>query len=225
MIKLFCLPLVSCVLLAGLPMSGENTEVILARMDRSAPAFTGVSADMKMTTYTKVLDDSSVESGTLKMQRPKPNDTRAVIDFSGGSDARMLSFEGHNLRIFYPKLNQYTDYDLGRNGNVLNQFLLLGFGSSGKDLASSYTITGEGTEKIAGLTTTKLSLVPKTAGVKEKIQRVELWIPDGDVSPVQQKFYEPSGNYQLVLYSNVVPNPSGQRVELKLPAGAKKQKK
>lgn len=222
--KQLCIALVSCVSLSAF-LHAETPDAILARMDKQAPSFTGVSADLKMTTYTKVLDDSSVESGTLKMQRVKAGDTRAVIDFSGGSDARILSFQGRSLKIFYPKLNQYNEYDLGKNANVLNQFLLLGFGSSGKDLSASYTITGEGTEKVGAANTTKLLLVPKTAAVKEKIEEVEIWIPEGSTAPIEQKFYEPSGNYQLVVYSGVVLNPAGQKVELKLPAGARKQRK
>ena len=194
-------------------------------MDKAAPAFKGVSADLKMTTYTKILADKNVEAGTLQMQRMKSKETRAVIDFSAASDARILTFEGKSIRIFYPKLNEYNEVGLGKNSNVLNQFLLLGFGSSGTELAANYEISNENTEKVGSVNCTKLLLVPKSSEVKERIQQVEIWIADSATYPIQQQFYQPSGNYQLVLYSNVVLNPVGQKIQYKIPANAHKQKK
>lgn len=213
---LLCFTLSFCAL-------GETPDAILARMDKDAPNFRGVTADLKMTTFTKILDEKTVEGGTLQMQRVKPTETKAIIDFSGESDARTLTFEGKNVRIFYPKLNEYNEYGLGKN--VLNQFLLLGFGSSGKDLSASYTITGEGTEKIGSTSTTKLLLVPKAPEVKERIEKVQIWIPEGATSPIQQQFHQPSGNYTLVAYSDVKLNPPGLKVDFKIPKTAKKQRK
>ncbi len=214
-----------CLVLFVSGLKAESTDAILARMDKAAPSFKGVSADLKMTTFTKVLDSKDVESGTMQMQRMKSKEPRAVIDFSAATDSRILTFEGKSIRIFYPKLNEYSEYGLGKSGNVLNQFLLLGFGSSGKDLSASYDISNEGTEKVGTSNTTKLLLDPKSPEVKERIQKVEIWIPEGATSPIQQKFYQPSGNYTLVLYSNVVLNPVGQKLEYKVPASARKQKK
>ena len=68
---------------------------------------------------------------------------------------------------------QYQDVDLGNKADLTNQFLLLGFGSSGKDLSAAYTIQSEGEETVGGKTTTKLQLIPKDAKVKEKLSKVE----------------------------------------------------
>jgi outer membrane lipoprotein-sorting protein len=223
--KLPSVCLLLCLALSASVVKAESTDTILSHMDKAAPSFTGVTADLKMTTFTKILGDSTVELGTLKMQRRKPNDTRAVVDFSGQSDARILSFESTTVKIFYPKLNQYTEVSMGKNGNVLNQFLLLGFGSSGKDLAASYTIINEGVEKTEPAGATKLMLTPKSPEVRERIEKVAIWIADGATYPTQQQFFQPSGNYQLVVYSKLMLNPTGLKVELKLPPGAKKQKR
>jgi outer membrane lipoprotein-sorting protein len=107
---------------------------------------------------------------------------------------------------------------------VLNQFLLLGFGSSGRELAQSYQISLEGTEKVAGKDTTKLLLVPKDPKVKEHLTKIEMWVPNEAAYPIQQQFYEPSGNYRVVSYSNVRINPSMHGIlELKMPGDVKKQ--
>ena len=214
-----------CIAALALSLSGETTESILSRMDKAAPSFQGVTADLKMTTYNKVLDDKTVEYGTLQMQRTKAKETRAVIDFSAQTDARIIGFEGKNVRMYYPKLDEYTDTSLGKDSNVLNRFLLLGFGTSGKDLAANYTIKNEGTDKANGSAATKLLLTANDNQVKERIEKVEIWVAEGAAYPIQQQFYQPSGNYQLVSYSKVVINPSGQgRVKLEMPSTAKKQK-
>ena len=135
---------------ASVGLQGQSVDAVLSRMDKAAPPFHAMSADVEMTTYTAIIDDTEVENGTFKMQRLKRQDVRAVLDFSGESDARQIGFLGKIVRIYYPKLKTYQDYDVGKNSDVLNQFLLLGFGSSGTDLAGSYEITSEGAEKLQG---------------------------------------------------------------------------
>ena len=60
---------------------------------------------------------------------------------------------------------------------------------------------------LAVKSTTKLLLMPKDAKVKERLTKVEVWIPKDAAYPLQQQFYEPSGNYRKVTYSNVQLNP------------------
>ena len=214
-----------CLLLLSAFAYGESVEEILARMDREAPRFHAMSADIDMKTYTDVLRDTTDEKGTLKMQRLGPNSIRAVVDFTEGSDARKIGFFGKVVRIYYPNLKQYQDYDVGRNSDVVNQFLLLGFGSSGKELAKSYTISEEGQEKVAGQDTTKLLLIPKDKGVLERLAKAEIWVPKDAANPVQQQFFEPSKNYRLVQYSNINLNPQIKgTLELQMPRGTSKQK-
>ena len=192
---------------------------MLRRMDQAAPKFKAMTADLKMVTYTKILDDKETETGTVTMQRVKKNDTRAVIEFSGAS-ARTLTLQGKTVRIYYPNLKQYQDYDVGRTVNV-NQFLLLGFGSSGKELIANYDIKGAGTEKIEGVETTKLLLTPKDKKAQEHLKTAEIWVPNDSPDPIQQRFNEPSGNYRLVTYSKVIVNPPlSQSIQLTVPSGA-----
>jgi outer membrane lipoprotein-sorting protein len=158
------------------------------------------------------------------MQRSKKGDVRAILTFQGANDARTIAFLGKNIRIYYPKAMTYQDVSVGNSGALVNQFLLLGFGSSGTELAQSYTINAQGSEKIGSDSTTKLRLTPKDAKVAEKVTQIEIWIPDDGANPIQQKFYEPSGNYRVVTYSAIKLNPPMDKVlDFKLPKGAQKQ--
>ena len=215
---------VLCLSLFATAAYAQSVDAVLTRMDQAAPRFRAMSADVQMTTFTAIIGDKTVEDGTLKMQRLKSGEVRAIIDFSHQTDAREIAFLGKIIRIYYPNLQTYQDYDVGKNTDILNQFLLLGFGSSGKELSRSYTITQDGTEKIAGQDTTKLLLIPNDPKVKDRLSKIEMWIPNDAAYPLQQQFFEPSGNYRIVTYLNIKINPPMKgTLELKLPSGAKKQ--
>lgn len=191
-------------------------------MDKAAPAFKAMTADLKMVTYTKILDDKTTETGTVTVQRVKKNDTRAFIQFS--EDARNITLQGQKVVIYYPNLNQYQEFDLGKTVNV-NQFLLLGFGSSGKELSQSYEVKSLGTEKVEGVETTKLLLLPKDSKTQERLKTVEIWVPNDSANPIQQQFDEPSGNYRRVIYTHINLNPHLQQdIRLAIPAGATKKR-
>jgi len=215
-----------CLLASALCLRAEEVSAILQRMNHDAPGFHGMSADMHLVTFTAVIGDKIDEDGTLRMQKAKNGTIRAVLDFSGQKDsAREIGLFGKMVRMYFPNAKYYQDYEFGKNGDLINQFLLLGFGASGDDLSKSYTISSEGTEKIAGLTATKLLLVPNDPKVKEKLARVELWIPEGQANPIQQQFYEePSGNYRKVTYTNIHLNPVIKgALEIQVPAGTQKR--
>jgi outer membrane lipoprotein-sorting protein len=209
-----------CLAASAATLSADQAlDAILARMDAAAPNFRAMSANVDMIEYQKILDDRTKDNGSLKMQR-KGKDVRAIVTFPD----RVIGFLGDTVRVYFPNTNTFSDYKVGANANVLNQFLLLGFGSSGRELAKSYNITLEGTENVAGRETSKLVLIPKDPMVTERLRKIEVWIPADGANPVQQQFYEPSGNWRKATYSNIVVNPPIQgTLEMKLPAGAKKQ--
>jgi outer membrane lipoprotein-sorting protein len=213
-----------CALLAVPSLAAEDPQTILARMDQASLTFKAMTADVETTTFTKVIDDKAVQNGKLTMQRLKGKGTRAILDFSSEKDSRVIYLFNNTVRFYYPKLKLYQDIDVGKSSDVLNQFLLLGFGSSGKELMDNYQITSAGNENIAGRETTKLSLEPKSASAKETLIKVDVWIPQGEAYPIQQQFFKPSGNYVTVLYSNFRLNPPIKgALEFKLPQGTKKQ--
>lgn len=215
---------VLCAFAAANVARAESVQNILSRMDQAAPSFHGMTANVEMTTFTKIISDTTLDNGVLKIQRQKGKGMRALLDFSGEKDAREIAFLGNLIRIYYPNLKLYQDYDIGKNSDVLNQFLLLGFGSSGKELSENYEISVEGNENVAGQDTTKLLLIPKSEKVKDRLAKIEMWIPNGAGYPVQQQFYEPSGNFRKVSYSQIKINPPMKgNLELKLPSGAKKR--
>jgi outer membrane lipoprotein-sorting protein len=210
--------------LTGL-LRADSVSAVLARMDAAAPGFRGIQANVTMVTFTQIINDKSVETGNLQMQRVGPKDVRAIMDLSsGGQSKRTLVFTGNKVRMYFADSNSYQDYDLGKNGNLLNSYLLLGFGSSGRELANNYEITYVAEESVNQIKASKLQLIPKDKSVLEHLTKVYIWIPEDGANPVQQQFFEPSENYREVTYSALQLNPSFPKGQLdfKLPKGAKR---
>jgi outer membrane lipoprotein-sorting protein len=215
------LSLFALVLTVGV-CSAATVEDVLQKLDQAAPKFTGMTADLSRTTYTKVLDEKTVETGTMSL-RKNPKDIQVLITLVK-PDEKIVSFRGRKAEVYFPKLKTVQEWDLGKHGNLIDQFLLVGFGS-GRDLRASYGIKYAGEESVGGQKTHHLELTPTAANVKDKLRRVDLWIADSGAYPVQQRFVQPSGDYYLVTYTDVKLNPAltEEALKLKLPKGVKRE--
>lgn len=194
---------------------------VTASMDRASAAFRDMSAKLTRVDHTAVINYTSQESGTVLMLRVSPRDVRLRMEFTE-PDPRIVVFEKATAQIYNPRIQTVQVYDLGKQRSLVDQFLLLGFGTSSSELAKSYHLKVTGEETVAGEPATRLELVPRTAAVKEHLKRAELWITAAGY-PVQQKFHRPSGDYTLVTYSDVQLN-SGlteSALRLSLPKGVK----
>ena len=203
--------------------TAESLHAILGRMDATAPSFKGIGATLRMVSHTAILNDDTTQNGVLHMRRLRPGEVRALINFTDEKDKHTVAFGDRLVKMYYPNLNLVQVYDLGKNAKLIDQYLLLGFGSSGKDLQNSYDIKEAGTESINGRNTTKLELTPKSKEAQERLAKAEIWFPEDADYPVQQKFYQPNGNFTLVTYSNFQLNPSFSQKDLELntPPGVK----
>jgi outer membrane lipoprotein-sorting protein len=193
---------------------------VLAKLDQSAPKFTSMTATLTRLTYTKVIDDKSVEQGQIALKKLSPRDIQVLINFEK-PDPRTVSFRGRKAEIVYPKLKTVQEIDLGKRTDLIDQFLLVGFGTSGQELQSNYTVKYVGEEAIAGQKAHHLQLTPK----REKVQAMDLWISENGGHPVQQKFVQPSGDYYLFTYQDVKVNPQlgDEAFKLKVPKGYKRE--
>jgi len=210
-------------LATALPLAAETDKAILARMDTAAPGFRGAEAGYKRIKHTAIINDDAEESGTLKMLKSGTG-VRVLIDLTK-PDAKLYALSPAKVEVYFPKINTVQEYDLGKQKGLVEQFLLLGFGTSGKDLSKNYNVKAAGEETIDGQSTTRLELLPKSDKVKEYFSKVEVWIPAGAAHAVRQKVYEKSGDTMTFSYTNLKLNPSlaPDAVELKLPSGAKRE--
>ena len=182
---------------------------ILARMDKAAIKFKNMTARVTNLVHTDVISDDSTETGTVVMQKVGAGEVRGLINFLE-PDKHAVSIENRRVRIYYPKINTVQEFDLGKHGEQLDQFLMIGFGTSGTALAKDYDVSVLRTATVKGfegIQTIRLLLIPKTAEARLYVRQVELWIPEtGDPYPVQEKISAPSGDYRVITYTELKTN-------------------
>lgn len=200
--------------------AGGELETAFARMDQAAATFKDFSADLSRIHHVAVINEDTPDSGTILIKRPKPHELLLRVDIKM-PDPVQLAFDGHKAEVFYPKIPVEDVYDIGRYKKEADQLLLLGFGTTSKDLASGYTVMLGGSDMINGQKATRLDLTPKSDEMH--LTKVELWISDETGLPVQQKLYFPGGEYNLATYTNVKVNSNlpNSALLLKVPAGTK----
>lgn len=213
-------------LVVSAALARDPLDELKARMDATAARFQSMTAKVKYLSHTEVLDDNSVETGSVVMKKVMAGDVQGKIDFVT-PDPKIVAIAQRRLQIYYPKMKTVQNVDLGKHGEKLDQFIMIGFGTSGTELAKDYDMTVAGKETLRipqAVQTIRLELIPRAGEAKQYVKKLELWIPEsGDTYPVQEKVLQPSGDYRLVTYTDVAINAklSPDALELKLPPNVK----
>ena len=172
-------------------------------LDRAAQDFHTLTADIEHMKYTAVVKDTSTETGQIFVRR----DDKMRIEFNPPDEKTVLR-SGNEISLYNPKIKQVEEYDLGKHRAVADQFLLLGFGTSGTDLQRGYLITLIGEEEMDKRPVVKLELTPKSDEARKQVSKIHIWIDESTWLPAQQQLFETgSGDYLLIRYTNVVRNP------------------
>jgi outer membrane lipoprotein-sorting protein len=193
----------TCGTSSGATGAEDPLQAVFARMDRTSLAFKWMTADVKKTAYTAVIDESSTECGKIMVLRVKPHELKIRFDFEP-PDAKQVTVDGTRAEIYYPKTNSTQAVVIGKQSKpMVEQLLLLGFGSASEELRSAYSVRYVGGETAAGEAAQRLELTPKDKEMLQHFKKIELWIADSSGIAVEQKFYEPGKNYNLAVFTNI----------------------
>ncbi len=190
---------------AGGGASQQNSwtlESVLKQLDMQAGEFHSLTADLERTKVTVVVNDKSTESGRIYVRR----DDKMRIELTH-PDPRTILRDGDNFYIYNPKIHRVEEYNIGKKKSLVDQFLLLGFGTSGSELKKSYTMTLQGEETLDNRKVVILELLPKSDDIRNQLSKIQLWIDESTWLPAQQQFYETgSGDYFIIQYKNIARN-------------------
>lgn len=179
-----------------------TTDSVLAMMDKSAQDFRTLTADIEHIKYTDVVKDTSTETGKLLVRR----DEKMRIEFYQ-PDRRTILRTGDSLFVYTPKINRVEEYDLGKNREMVDQYVLLGFGTKSENVRKSYLVSVIGETQLDNKKTVQLELTPKSDQMRKQIARIQMWIDEASWLPIQQKFFESgSEDYLIFHYTNVMKN-------------------
>lgn len=184
------------------PQNAWTLDSVLKQLDSQAASFHSLTADLERTKVTVVVDDKSTESGQISVR----SDDKMRIEVTQ-PDARTILRDGDNFYIYNPKIHRVEEYNLGKKKSVVDQFLLLGFGTSGSSLKESYAVALQGEETLDNHKVVRLELLPKTDEVRKQLSKILLWLDESTWLPAQQQFFETgSGDYFIIRYRNIKRN-------------------
>lgn len=176
---------------------------IFSHMNESARRLRTLSADLEYTKVTVLVNDFSTESGQMYFRNAKSPDIR--IDFKKPAP-KVILFRKDKAEIYQPKINQIQEFDLSKHSGLIQQFLLLGFGTNSKELQKVYQVKYLKEVQLGGDTTALLELTPREEKLAAQLSKIQLWISEESWLPVQQKFFEAGGDYSVARYSSVKVN-------------------
>lgn len=201
-------------LLAGplqAPVESGPLNAALKKMDIAAASFRSTQAEFEWDSYEKVIDEvDEIQTGTIYYRRTgKDIEMMAEVKKAGSDPAKLkpepkyVLFSKGKIRMYQPKPDQVTEYDLGNNRSDFESYIVLGFGGSGQDLVKAFNVNYVGPETINGIATAKLELTPKSEKVRNTYKQIFLWIDLDRGISVQQQFFQPQGDYRLAKYSSI----------------------
>ncbi len=196
------------------PVDSTPLETVLKKMDAAAASFRSTQAEFEWDTYEKVIDEvDDVQTGMIYYRRSgKEIEMMADVRMDGTSlknlkpERKYVLFSQGKVRMYQPKVDQVTEFDLGKNRAGLESYVVLGFGGSGQELVKAFDVTYVGPETINGVATAKLQLLPKSEKVRNTYNRIFLWIDLDKGISVQQQFFTPQQDYRLAKYSSIQVN-------------------
>jgi outer membrane lipoprotein-sorting protein len=184
---------------------GKHTDVaeILAQMDKMSKDLASLSANLEYTKVTVLVDDKSTQSGQLFFHKGKTTEIR--INFQK-PEPKTLLFKKNKGYMFLPKINQLQVFNLEQNSGLVQQFLLVGFGTNSGELKRTYVVTYLREENIDNDPNVVLELVPRKSNLAGQISKIQIWVSEESWRPTQQKFIESGGDYSIARYSGVKVN-------------------
>ena len=91
-----------------------SLQSVFSRMDQASAKFKGLKADMRKLAHTEVINEDSVDTGSIVVRVPKPHDLRMLIDFEQ-PDQKKVMIAGTKVDIYYPKTEIVQEIDqIGR---------------------------------------------------------------------------------------------------------------
>jgi len=198
---------------APLPRKGKvppDLSEILSRMNDAGKRLRSLSANLEYTKVTVLVNDKSTEEGRLFFIKSGKNKGTEIRIEMQQPDSKVILFKKNKAEIYLPKINQVQEYNLEQKTDLVEEFLLLGFGTETGDLRKSYDVKYLKAEELGGEDTAVLELTPRKQNLAAQLTKIQMWVSEDSWMPAQQQFFEPSGDYLIARYSGV-------KVNLKLP--------
>jgi outer membrane lipoprotein-sorting protein len=205
------------VTLGALSASAQTPQLtaLLAKMDVASKQFKSATANFQWDYYEKVVHDTSTQTGSIYFKRDGANVNMGAVIVgvdplkpnAKPSVQTVLQYKGDELQLFNTGPDQIQVFHAGGNQAQYEEFLTLGFGGSGSDLAKAWNITDQGPETMNDdgkpVRVEKLDLAGKTPESRKSITHVTVWVDAERGVSLKQVFYQTGGNVRTATYTNI----------------------
>lgn len=188
--------------------AADDLQTVLHKLDTASANFKTSSADFEFdTVITQPIYDKDVQKGTVYYKRDSKGSQAAVhVEQQNNRPVpKIVLSSGGTIKLYEKKINQLT---ILSKLSQFSQWLMLGFGASGKELEEKWNIKYLGTEKIDGIATDKLEMTAKDPKVSKAIPKLTLWMDSERGVSVQQLFDQGQGQSRTAHYTNIKVNQS-----------------
>jgi outer membrane lipoprotein-sorting protein len=192
---------------APAPAAPPTLAAVLAALDRAALTLRSLSANVTVDDYTALVADTSTSTGRFDYARSARGPRYALRLTRPADRAKTLVYRDDTAWVYVPASRQVDVYPLRRHAAAVEQYLLLGLGSSGRALAASYHIVLDPPATLDGAPAVQLTLTPRDPAAAAKIPKIVLWFDPRTWVEVQQQVFQPGGDYHRVHYTAVRRNP------------------
>ena len=193
--------IISLIIASPPPEPSEELQRVLNQMDQTAASFRTAQAGFVWDQYQKVVDDHDIQKGTVYFRRTG-NEIQMAADIREPALKYVVFSEG-KVQFYQPSMDQVTTFNTSKDRTAVESFLVLGFGGSGKDMLKSFDVKYIDAEKLNGIDTARLELVPKSVKGRNMFDHIWLWVDTSRGVSVQQQLFDPSGDYRLAKYSDI----------------------
>src|SRR5580693_758456 len=193
--------IISLVVASAQTPDSNELQRVLSQMDQTAASFRTAQAGFVWDQYQKVVDDHDVQKGTVYFRRTG-NEIQMAADIREPTLKYVVFSEG-KVQFYQPSMDQVTTFNTSKDRAAVESFMVLGFGGSGKDMLKSFDVKYIDAEKLNGIDTAKLELVPKSVKGRNMFDHIWMWVETSRGVSVQQQLFEPSGDYRLAKYSDI----------------------
>jgi hypothetical protein len=191
-------------------LAAGDLQATLEKLNQAAKNFRSTSADFEFdVNQTEPVPDTEVMKGIAYYERNGINFQMAAhIETDNGAKVeKTYAFSGGVFKLYEkgPGIDQVTTF---HQGSKFAEYVMLGFGASGTELADKWDITDLGPEMIDGVQTEKLELVAKDPTVRKNFPKITVWMDLSRAVSLKQIFEETQGLTRVCTYTNIKTNQS-----------------
>jgi outer membrane lipoprotein-sorting protein len=203
---IFATAIVLAIAPARSAFAADDLQTVLRKLDAASANFRTTSADFEFDTVMTVpIFDKDVQKGAVYYKRdPKNSQMAAHINEANGHPVpKVVVSSGGTIKLYEQKINQVT---ILTKFSQYQDWFMLGFGASGKDLDQKWDIKYLGSEKVDGINTDKLEMTAKDPAVRKNVLKLTLWMDSDRAVSVRQLFDQGQGQTRTCHYTNIKVN-------------------